>query len=88
MAKLLPIERRVLELITEKGYIDVRYISRKTGIPVSDISKVLDSLAKKNILSELPQCGGEKCNYCPLRSICPIEGNKKGKVFVLKMEKQ
>lgn len=88
MAKLLPVEKRVLELIKEKGYIDVKYVSRKTGLPIRDISKIIDSLVRKNMLFELPLCNVDKCNYCPLRSFCPIKGSKKAKVFVLKVKEQ
>ena len=88
MAKLLPVEKRVYELIKERRGIDVNYISSVTGIPPAAVEKIIFSLVKKGVLVELSFCTGEKCDMCPLRSVCFAKPWGGARIYLVRGEKK
>ena len=87
MKKLLPVEKRVYELIRKKGGIDVNFISSRTGVPPPEVLKIVSSLVTKGVLVELGLCKEENCNSCPLWSFCIAKPNSRIKLYIIRGEK-
>jgi DNA-binding MarR family transcriptional regulator len=76
--------KKMLEYISDKGYVKVDEISQQFGVPKSFVEHAFQELLRKEYIRVL-HSEDEKitCASCPLKNVCYIGKSKGIKYYVL-----